>query len=131
MLVFDILAVTETKIKKDSLSPINLQLTNYSIEHTPTESSAGGTLHYISKRLSYQLRNDLRLYDPVQIESTFIEIICSKSTNVIVGCIYKHPTLPINYFTNDFISPLPLKLQKESSKKTFLLADFNIDLLKY
>ena len=64
MLVFDILAVTETKIKKDSLSPINLQLTNYSIEHTPTELSAGGTLHYISKRLSHQLRNDLRLYDP-------------------------------------------------------------------
>ena len=44
------------------------------------------------------------LYDPGKIESTFIEIICSKSTNVIVGCIYKHPTLPINDFTNDFIS---------------------------
>ena len=103
---FDILAITETRIKKDSSSTINLQLNNYSTEHTPTESSGGGTLLYISKRLSYQLRNDLRLYDPVQIESTFIEIICSKSTNVIVGCIYKHPTLPINYFTNNFIAPL-------------------------
>ena len=60
---FDILAITETRIKKDSSSAINLQLSNYSIEHTPTESSAGGTLPYISKRLSYQLRNDLRLYD--------------------------------------------------------------------
>ena len=98
---FDILAITETRIKKDSSSPINLQLSNYSTEHTPTESSAGGTLLYINKRLSYQLRNDLRLYDPRKIESTFIEIICSKSTNVIVGCIYKHPTLPINDFTND------------------------------
>ena len=98
---FDILAITETRIKKDSSSPINLQLSNYSIGHTPTESSAGGTLPYINKRLSYQLRNDLRLYDPRKIESTFIEIICSKSTNVIVGCIYKHPTLPINDFTND------------------------------
>ena len=53
--------ITETRIKKDSLSPINLQLRNYSIEHTPTESTAGGPLLYISKRLSYQLRNDLRL----------------------------------------------------------------------
>ena len=60
---FDILAITETRIKKDSSSAIILQLNNYSIEHTPTESSAGGTLPYISKRLSYQLRNDLRLYD--------------------------------------------------------------------
>ena len=128
---FDILAITETRIKKDSSSPINLQLSNYSIGHTPTESSAGGTLPYINKRLSYQLRNDLRLYDPRKIESTFIEIICSKSTNVIVGCIYKHCTLPINDFTNDFISPLLLKLQKESSKTIFLPGDFNIDLLKY
>ena len=31
---FDILAITETRNKKDSLSPINLQLSNYSIEDT-------------------------------------------------------------------------------------------------
>ena len=43
----------------------------------------------------------------------------------------KHPTLPINDFTNEFISPLLLKLQKESSKIIFLLSDFNIELLKY
>ena len=66
---------------------------------------------------------------PRKIESTFIEIICSKSTNVIVGCIYKHPILPINDFANEFISPLLLKLQKESSKRIFLLGDFNIDFL--
>ena len=36
---------------------------------------------------------------------------------MIIGCIYKYPTLPINDFTNAFISLLLLKLQKESSKK--------------
>ena len=50
---------------------------------------------------------------------------------MIVGCIYKYPTLQINDFKSDFISPLLLKLQKESSKRIFLLGDFNIDLLKY
>ena len=50
---------------------------------------------------------------------------------MIVGCIYKYPTLQINDFKSDFISPLLLKLQKESSKIIFLLGDFNIDLLKY
>ena len=45
--------------------------------------------------------------------------------------IYKYPTLQINDFKSDFISPLLLKLQKESSKRIFLLGDFNIDLLKY
>ena len=84
---------------------------------------AGGTLLYINKGISYQLRNDLRLCDPGKIESTFIEIIFSKSTDVIVGCICKHPTLPTKDFTNDFISLL--------SQKIFLLGDFNIDLLKY
>ena len=50
---------------------------------------------------------------------------------MIVGCIYKHPKLQINDFKSDFISPLLLKLQKESSKRNFLLGDLNIDLLKY
>ena len=50
---------------------------------------------------------------------------------MIVGGIYRHPTLPINYFTKDFISPLLLKLQKESSKRVFLVVGFNIDLLKH
>ena len=50
---------------------------------------------------------------------------------MIVGCIYKHPALQINDFKSDFISPLSLKLQKESSKRIFLLGDSNIDLLKY
>ena len=61
---------------------------------------AVGTFLYKNKRLSYQLRNDLRIYDPGKIESTFKEVIRSKSTNVIVGGIYKHPTLPLNDFTN-------------------------------
>ena len=56
---FDILAITESRIKKDSSSPENLHLDNYSIEEAPTETSA---LLYISKRLFYQLRKDLKLY---------------------------------------------------------------------
>ena len=82
---FDILAITESRIKKNSSSPVNLNLDNYSIEQTPTETSADGTLLYINKRLSYQLMNDLKLYHPGKIESTFSEITCSKSSNVIVG----------------------------------------------
>ena len=116
---FDIVAITESHIKKDSSDPVNLHLPNYSSEQTPTETSAGGTLLYISKRLSYQLRNDLKLHHPGKTESTFIEIICSKSSNVIVGCIYKHPALQINDFKSDFISPLLLKLYKKSLPKGF------------
>ena len=48
---FDILAITESHIKKHPSSPVNLHLDNCSVEQTPTETSAGGTLLYINKRL--------------------------------------------------------------------------------
>ena len=96
-----------------------------------TELSAGWALLYIGNRLSRQLRNDVKLYHPGKIESTFIVIICSKSTNVIIGWIYKHLTLQINDFTNDFVSSSLLKLQKKSCKRIFWTDDFIIDLLKY
>ena len=116
---FDILAIAESRSKKDSSSTVNLHLDNHSIEQTPTETLAVGTLLYMNKMLSYQLRNDLKLYHPGKNESTFIEIFCSKSTNVSVGCIYKHPLLHINDFKSDFISLLLLKLQKGSFKRVF------------
>ena len=47
-------AVTEDRYRQ--ISELDFYTT-----HTPTESSAGGTLLYISKRLSHQLRNDLTL----------------------------------------------------------------------
>ena len=128
---FGVLAIRESRIKKGSSSPVKLHLDNYSTEQTPTETSASVTLLYINKRLSYQLRNDLKHYHPGKIESIFIETVSSKSTNVIVGCIYKYPALHINDFKRDFFSPLLLKLQKQSSKRIFLLGDFNVDLLKY
>ena len=36
--------MTELHIKKDSSSPVNLHLDNYSVEQTPAKTSAGGTL---------------------------------------------------------------------------------------
>ena len=57
----------------------------YSHESCPTESAAGGTLLYTSNNLSYKPRNDLCVYRPTDLESTFIEILSPKKTNVIVG----------------------------------------------
>ena len=71
------------------------------------------------------------MYVPGTLESVFIEIICPNTSNLITGCIYKHPILHIGDFNSNYISPLLHKLSKESSKQTFLLGDFNIDLLKH
>ena len=41
--VFDIVAVSETRIMKKTSLTSNINLNNYSFEFTPTESTAGGT----------------------------------------------------------------------------------------
>ena len=49
---FNIIAITKSRITKSVSITNNLNIKNYSIEFTPTESSAGGTLLYITNHLS-------------------------------------------------------------------------------
>ena len=94
----DIIAVSETRITKQVSLLNNLNLNNYSFEFTPTETSAGGTLLYIANHLSYKCRNDLNIYKKNELESTFIEIVNPKKSNIIVGVIYRHPTMDLTDF---------------------------------
>ena len=85
--MFDITAISEARIIRQVSSLDNLNLNNYSFEFTPTETSTGGTLLYIANHLSYKCRNDLNIYKKNELESTFIEIINPRKSN-IVGVIY-------------------------------------------
>ena len=78
--VFDIIAISETRITKNVSLLNNLNFNNYSFEFTPTETSAGGTFLYISNHLSYKCRNDLNIYKKNELESTFIEILNPKQS---------------------------------------------------
>ena len=67
----------------------NINLPNYSIEYTPTESHAGGTLLYISNNIAYKPRKDLNIYKTHELEPTFIKNqINPKKSNTIAGVIY-------------------------------------------
>ena len=99
---FNIIAISETRITKNKTQINDIDLTNYSYVHCPTESSAGGTLLYIRNNLSYKARTDLNIYKSGELESTFIEIINHKESNILVGCLYRHPDMDINEF-NDII----------------------------
>ena len=101
--VFDIIAVTETRITKQTSLTTNINLRNYAIEFTPTESTAEGTLLYIVSHLSYKPRPDLNVYKVNQLESTFVEIINSKKSNVVIGCLYKHPNMDVLNFKNNYL----------------------------
>ena len=80
---FNVICITESRITKSNLPTSNKHIPGYNIEKTPTKSSAGGTLIYISKKLSYRNRPDLQIYHPKHLESTFIEILLQDTANFI------------------------------------------------
>ena len=73
---FDIIGLTETKIIKGSAPTFNLKLNGYTPYQTPTESTHGGALLYVSDNLNCTERKDLNsiLYKSKSLESIFVEI---------------------------------------------------------
>ena len=107
---FDMIAITEHKIKNDSPYQ-NIELPGYhEFIFDPTLTSHGGTGFYVKESLTYKMRNDLKLKSlgPGDFESTFIEIILPGGKYLIVGCIYRHPSssLTIVQFIDEYIEPL-------------------------
>ena len=114
--IFDVIAITETRITKDVSLTNNLTMNNFSFEFTPTEFSAVSTLLYIANHLSYKPRLDLNIYKSNELESTFIEILNPKKSNIITGCICKHPSMYPNDFNRNYLKNL---LDKVSTKICF------------
>ena len=126
---FDFLGISESRLKLNQNPLTSVQLAGYSIEYTPTEYNNGGTLRYVKKGINYKLRKDLQIYKPRQLESTFIEVVQNKE-RIIIGCLYRHPSMELSEFNNHYLSNLLDNLSEEN-KTVVLLGDFNADLLKY
>ena len=71
---FNIIAISETRILKNTKIVKNINIPNFSYQFTPTESTAGGTLLYVADRLVCQKRSNLNIYDKNYLESAFIEV---------------------------------------------------------
>ena len=104
--VFDIIVASETRITKQASLTTNINLKNYAIEFTPTESSAGRTLLYIASHLSYIPRPDLKIYKANQLEYTFVEIINPQKSNIAIGCLYKYPNMDVLDFKNNYLNQI-------------------------
>ena len=127
---FDILGITESRLRTDKQTINNIDLEGYVIESTPTAASCGGALLYINKNINFKIRNDLKIYKYKELESVFIEIINRKGKNTIVGCIYRHPCMEVTEFNDVFLQNILEKLSYEN-KEIIIMGDFNIDILKY
>ena len=90
---FDILGITESRLKTGKQPINNIDLKGYVVESTPTDASCGGAPLYINKNINYKLRKDLKIHKSKEVESIFIEIINKKERNIIIGCIYRHPCM--------------------------------------
>ena len=127
---FDVIGLSETRIKKNIKPIYQISLPGYKYYSTPTEMECGGTLLYIQNELNSKPRHDLEkvVYKQKELESTFVELLLPKMKNIICGCIYKHPYMDINEFNECHMQPLLEKLSKET-KTIFIMGDFNINLL--
>ena len=68
-----------------------------------------------------KIRNDLKISKLAQLESTFIEKINPRKTNIIVGVIYKHPKIDVTCFNNNFLNNLLRKINEEQESVSFRL----------
>ena len=87
---FQIIGISEARLKITQETTTNIQLENFNIEHVPTESANGGVLLYIKKAISYKLRPDLMIFKKRELDSVFVEIFQEDSKNIVVGCIYRY-----------------------------------------
>ena len=70
-LKFDILYISETRLKLSKTSLTSISLPGYNIEYTTTELSNGSILIYIKNDIKDKLRKDLQIYKSKELKSTF------------------------------------------------------------
>ena len=64
------------------------------------------------------------------MESTFIETVNPRKSNIIVGVIYRHPSMDLTDFNCNYLHKLSQNISKQQ-ESVFLLGNFNVNLLNY
>ena len=124
------IGISETKFFKNSAPIYDVSLKGYNFYSTPTESERGVSL-FIADNHKCKPRKDLDslTYKSNEVESVFIEIVTPKKNNIIIGCIYRHPSMESQEFNDNYLNPLLDKITEEN-KKIFLVGGFYADLMK-
>ena len=121
----DIIAVTETRLNYNSVDNIDIEKYNFFNEDSTT--CAGGVGIYINKSIKATQRTELR-FDMSAVESCWVELDTGPNKqNVLIGCIYKHPSANVS----DFTIELQNIMTGLSAYKTYILGDMNINFLNY
>ena len=121
---FKVICITESWYS-DALHTNNrYQLPNYASIHQVRKNgkTVGSITIFIHKELIYNIRHDLSVNDE-DTEALCLEI----NKNIFINTIYRQPTGNKENFENYFGK----FLEKIKTKITYLLGDFNLNLLDY
>ena len=100
-------------------------LPGYDFIHNPSPTDHGGVGFLISNKITYTLRNDLKL-DAEDCEDIWIELSIPKHKKITFGVIYRHPRHNFDNFMNKFCTIL-----EDITNSNFIIGgDINIDLFK-
>ena len=103
---FSLIGICEHKITVEKFHHFPLPGYNFIFDSCTT--THGGTGFFISNHLTYKLRTDLQILNPGKIESTAVEILLKNNKNIICFCLYRHPSMSITEFNENY---LPLLLE--------------------
>ena len=127
---FDIIGISETKLQKGIDHTTNIDIEGYNMEQMPTETCFGGVALYIKNCYDYRPRPELSQSVMSVGESVFVELEQKQSKNILVGCFYRHHSL-LNYFNEEFLNKILIRISKEKSNICILMGDWNANLLEY
>ena len=109
----DVIGISESNEKIDCGFVTNVNISGYNMHSTRTKSSAGGVALYVKSSLDYKPRYDLSICKD-EFEMVGIEILSTKSKNILCCCVYRHPNTDAQEFVN-YLDNLLQKLGKELS----------------
>ena len=107
------------------------ELPGYTFISLPRQNKIGGGVAiYISNKLSFKTRADLKTDLTDECEYIAVEVSHSKNNSIILISMYRPPNTDLAKFNLKFNRLLEI-ISLETHKNIIVAGDFNIDLLKY
>jgi hypothetical protein len=123
---FDIIVLTETWLNNnDNLDLYSLKGYHHEFNHRKFKKRGGGIGFYVRNNLRYKICEKFSISEERFMESFGLEININKNSIFRIIGIYKAPFVKIKEFNENFET----FLNNVGSTKTYILGDFNIDLL--
>ena len=123
---WDVIGLTETWLDKESEKGFSVQGFE-GLCASRQKKGGGGVALLIKEGLVYKERPDLNIFKEGIIETVFAELVGTGSQkNDIVGIIYRPPNADLKQFNEEIAKVL----ERVQNVNTYLMGDFNVDLLK-